>query len=185
MSWPIPACQARGSSITGNLSWLQYHRHFRLQSLWSRFTPISMYSPACRRALRPSTICTATQSASEFTLPGFLVPAFTQRWQQRANFSATRSEKSKIGSAPLTLPPDVTFNIIQTPAVAQGRGMSRTQPGAVVEIQGPLGKMSYPIPAYMTIQHDEAAKTHTLSILDQKERKQREMWGAYCQEMSA
>jgi len=185
VSWPIPACQARGSSITGNLSWLQYHRHFRLQSLWSRFTPISMYSPACRRALRPSTICTATQSASEFTLPGFLVPAFTQRWQQRANFSATRSEKSKIGSAPLTLPPDVTFNIIQTPAVAQGRGMSRTQPGAVVEIQGPLGKMSYPIPAYMTIQHDEAAKTHTLSILDQKERKQREMWGAYCQEMSA
>lgn len=58
--------------------------------------------------------------------------------------------------------------------------MSRTQPGAVVEIQGPLGKMSYPIPAYMNIQHDEAAQTYTLSVLDKRERKQREMWGVYC-----
>jgi len=37
--------------------------------------------------------------------------------------------------------------------------------------------MSYDIPAYMSIEGDEAAKTRTLSILDAEDRKQREMWG--------
>lgn len=55
--------------------------------------------------------------------------------------------------------------------------MSRTQTGATVEIEGPLGKMSMPIPAYMNIKTDEAKRAHTLSILDQEDRKQREMWG--------
>ncbi|KAK5156701.1 54S ribosomal protein L6 mitochondrial [Recurvomyces mirabilis] len=53
----------------------------------------------------------------------------------------------------------------------------RSQQGSTIEISGPWGKMSYSIPAYMSIEQDEAAKTKTLSILDAEDRKQREMWG--------
>ena len=55
--------------------------------------------------------------------------------------------------------------------------MSRTQQGATVEIEGPLGKMSLSIPAYMAIQADVEKRAYTLSVQDQEVRKQREMWG--------
>lgn len=44
-------------------------------------------------------------------------------------------------------------------------------------MEGPLGKMNLSIPAYMSIQPDEAKRSHTLNILDEDDRKQREMWG--------
>lgn len=44
-------------------------------------------------------------------------------------------------------------------------------------MEGPLGKMQMPIPAYMSIATNEEARTRTLSILDAEDRKQRQMWG--------
>lgn len=55
--------------------------------------------------------------------------------------------------------------------------VSRNQQGATVEIEGPKGKMSMRIPAYMSLQKDEEKRAYNLSILDQEERQQREMWG--------
>jgi ribosomal protein L6P/L9E len=49
--------------------------------------------------------------------------------------------------------------------------------GSTVEIVGPLGTMKMEIPAYMSIQENEANRTRTLHILDAEDRKQREMWG--------
>lgn len=77
----------------------------------------------------------------------------------------------------MSYPPEVTFKIIPAPAVKVGARTSRTQQGATVEIEGPRGKMSMSIPAYMNIETDEAKRSQTLSILDQENRKQREMWG--------
>ncbi|CAC9892500.1 unnamed protein product [Aureobasidium pullulans] len=129
-----------------------------------------MFTPARRRCVS----AIKNTRSSEVSIPGFLLPAFQQ---QSSSFSTSSPCHSKIGSAPLSLPPDVNFNIVAAPVQKKGARVSRTQEGATIHIEGPLGKLSMPIPAYMNIVSDEAKRTYSLSILDQEERKQREMWG--------
>ena len=129
-----------------------------------------MFTPARRRCVS----ALKNSRSAETTIPAFLVPAFHQ---QTSSFSTSSPCQSKIGSAPLSLPPDVNFHIVEAPILKQGARVSRSQEGATVHIEGPLGKLSLPLPAYMNIVSDEAKRTYSLSILDQEERKQREMWG--------
>jgi len=49
--------------------------------------------------------------------------------------------------------------------------------GPTVHVEGPLGKLSYTIPPYVTIDHDAATRKATVSIEDRLVKKQREMWG--------
>jgi large subunit ribosomal protein L6 len=93
------------------------------------------------------------------------------------SFSTTRLCRSKIGSAPLSLPQEVKFSILPPAVVKTGRGVSRDGLGSIVEISGPLGTMKMSIPAYMSIEENHENRTRTLSILDADDRKQREMWG--------
>lgn len=104
--------------------------------------------------------------------------------QSIRTFSTTRTCRSKIGSAPLSLPQEVQFNILPRASAAGGAiarrgrgGVSQGGQGSTVEISGPLGTMKMEIPAYMSIQENEANRTRTLHILDAEDRKQREMWG--------
>jgi hypothetical protein len=129
-----------------------------------------MFTPARRRCVS----ALKDPRSAETSIPAFLLPAFQQ---QSSSFSTSSPCLSKIGSAPLSLPPDVNFHIVEAPVLKKGARVSRTQEGATVHIEGPLGKLSMPIPAYMNIISDEAKRTYSLSILDQEERKQREMWG--------
>lgn len=137
------------------------------------YITLTMFSSARRRCLRAAVVPQCT----EVSIPSFLLPAFQPSSQRAAAFSSSSQCHSKIGSAPLSLPPEVTFQIIEPPVQRAGARVSRTQQGATIEIEGPLGKMSMSIPAYMGIKSDEAKRAHTLSILDQENRKQREMWG--------
>ena len=66
---------------------------------------------------------------------------------------------------------------MQAAQVKQGRIVSQTEPPRKVEISGPLGKMSMSIPPYVNIASDQENNTHTLSILDAKDKKQKAMWG--------
>jgi hypothetical protein len=104
-------------------------------------------------------------------------PSTTAARQCIRSFSTTRLCRSKIGSAPLSLPQEVKFSILPPPVVKAGRGVSRDGLGSVVEISGPLGTMKMSIPAYMSIEENHENRTRTLSILDADDRKQREMWG--------
>ena len=104
-------------------------------------------------------------------------PSATAARQCVRSFSTTRLCRSKIGSAPLSLPPDVKFSILPQTVVKTGRGVSRDGQGSIVEISGPLGTMKMNIPAYMSIEANEESRTRTLSIQDANDRKQREMWG--------
>lgn len=144
-------------------------------------TIISTAMAALRQCLRSSRALinnTTTLPTREITLPTFLVPAFAVPSRQRtSHFSTTSRSHSKIGAAPLSIPPEVTFRTIQPPPPASNARISRTQRGATVEIEGPLGKMSYPIPAYMSVEVNEDARTRTLSIQDAEDRQQRAMWG--------
>lgn len=136
----------------------------------SSVTSHTMFGPARRRCFS----AVQNSRSTNITIPTFLLPAFHQ---QSSSFSTSTPSYSKIGSAPLSMPPEVTFQIVDAPVQKPGGRISRTQEGATVHIEGPLGKMSMPIPSYMTINSDDAKRTHTLSILDQEDRKQREMWG--------
>lgn len=104
-------------------------------------------------------------------------PSTTAARQCVRSFSTTRLCRSKIGSAPLSLPQEVKFSILPQTVVKTGRGVSRDGQGSIVEISGPLGTMKMDIPAYMSIEANEENRTRTLSILDANDRKQREMWG--------
>lgn len=55
--------------------------------------------------------------------------------------------------------------------------MSRTEPPRKVEIQGPLGKQSMILPSYIGVESNEESRTHTLSIADAQDNKQKAMWG--------
>ena len=142
-------------------------------------TAIAMARPICRngssRALRSIFDTSKTNDAA---VPTFLAPAFARRSPaQTSSFSTTSQCRSKIGRAPLSLPPEVTFTVMQMPSKGQGMNISRQEPESVAEITGPRGKMSVTIPPYMSISGNEENRTQTLSVLDEKDKRQRTMWG--------
>lgn len=108
-------------------------------------------------------------------LPDFLVPALSSPHSSRP-LSSTARCRSRIGSAPLSLPEGVDLRLLETP-VKQRKAISRIEPPKTVEITGPLGKMSVKLPPYMSLDHNTKTRKASLSILDRKQRKQREMWG--------
>jgi len=116
-------------------------------------------------------------SSSSIDIPLFLAPAFQTSRQTKLEFSTTSQRRSKIGRSPLAIPPEVSFRVLEPPAISQATRMSRTQQSTVIEVEGPKGMLSMSMPAYMTLQPDESKQAHVLSILDQEDRKQREMWG--------
>ncbi|KAK3686612.1 54S ribosomal protein L6 mitochondrial [Vermiconidia calcicola] len=130
----------------------------------------------CTRSSGALRSLSANARAQEVTLPAFLVPAFAAP-PLRAHFATSPRCHSKIGRAPLSLPPEVIFRIFDAPAAKQGRNISRSEPGRKVEIQGPLGKMNMDIPAYISIESNEESRTHTLGVLDYQDKKQKAMWG--------
>jgi len=138
-----------------------------------------MASPThCARSSRALRSIFAPALAADTPLPAFLVPALAHpRPTQRTHFSTSQPQRSKIGRLPLSLPPDVTFDIITPPPVKQSRGISRNEPPSRVQIAGPLGTLNYEVPPYVVIEADDAAKTRSVSIQDQADKKQKAMWG--------
>jgi large subunit ribosomal protein L6 len=114
----------------------------------------------------------------EVTLPAFLVPAFT-RPAQSSQFSTSPRCRSKIGALPLTLPPDVTFTIIPASTTTTRGRVGSSDTWTRVEVDGPLGKIGMPVAPFISIAQDDEARTRTLSIQDDNDKKQRGMWGEY------
>ncbi|KAK0515135.1 hypothetical protein JMJ35_002514 [Cladonia borealis] len=108
-------------------------------------------------------------------LPDFLLPAFSSPRTSKS-FSSTSKCRSRIGSEPLSLPPNVDLQILDPP-VQKNKSVALTEQPKIVEVKGPLGKMTVQIPPYMSLDHDKETRKATLNILDREERKQREMWG--------
>jgi large subunit ribosomal protein L6 len=130
----------------------------------------------CIRTARPLRRLTAPTRTKDITLPAFLVPAFALP-KVHAPFSTSSRYQSKIGRAPLSLPPDVTFRIFDSAPVKQTRAISRSEPSRRVEVEGPLGKMSLDIPPFINIVENGEERTYGLSILDANDKKQKAMWG--------
>jgi large subunit ribosomal protein L6 len=129
-----------------------------------------MFTPARRRCAQ-SLAKASSQSAD--SIPTFLLPAFSRPAACRT-FTTTTPCQSKIGSAPLSVPQGVTFQV--TAPSAKGRG-SRVQAMSTVHIKGPLGELSMDVPPYVNIDQDPALSGPTLTIQDVTDAKQKAMWG--------
>jgi hypothetical protein len=98
---------------------------------------VAMLGPTSKRcasaALNPS--------PSWIVLPSFLLPAFQSARPSFRTFSTSRPAQSKIGKAPLSVPPEVTFDVIPVPDAKGKPRAGRAQLASTVNIKGPLGAL--------------------------------------------
>ena len=80
----------------------------------------------------------ATRVAYAASLPDFLLPAFSQHVSTRP-FTHSTKRPSRIGSAPVTLPPEVLFRVVEPP-ISKKKITSRIVAPRIVELEGPLGE---------------------------------------------
>ncbi|KAI5779270.1 60S ribosomal protein-like protein L6 [Geopyxis carbonaria] len=87
-------------------------------------------------------------------------------------FSSTAPTGSKIGAMSISVPPSVTLTHIPAPWKA-----ARIQDMSTVNITGPLGSLTLPVPDFCTVAIDPAAAKVSVSVRDPYAREQRAMWG--------
>lgn len=104
---------------------------FEVILLFCVHTP-KMLSPTGRTTLRR--VVEFTQSTS---VPDFLLPAFALSGSGRG-FSSSSLCRSRIGSAPLSIPPEVNLRLLEPPP--RRKAVTRIEPPQMVEVEGPLGK---------------------------------------------
>ncbi|OAG34572.1 hypothetical protein AYO21_11266 [Fonsecaea monophora] len=117
-------------------------------------------------------------------IPSFLVPALSISRPLRARHASTLvepqtqipSHQSRIGRAPITVPPEVSLRFYELP---KGNVRSRhpDTPNMALEVTGPLGQMTVPLPPYLQAELDESAKKININVKDAAEKHQRAMWG--------
>lgn len=95
----------------------------------------AMLSPRGGRCLRQLT----TQPSPVGCLPAFLLPAFSSTPTVRP-FSTSIPCASRVGGATLSLPPEVNMTILAPPTPKNKNRISRVEPVATVEVEGPLGR---------------------------------------------
>ncbi|CAG8032732.1 unnamed protein product [Penicillium salamii] len=108
------------------------------------------------------------------SLPIFLAPAFSSSRSQC--FSTTSPAQSRVGGAPISIPPEVTFNLVDLPETLT-RTRGKDIPKFAAEIKGPRGEMSVNIPSFLNVTRDETGQKATLSVQDTEIPHQRAMWG--------
>ncbi|KIW24761.1 uncharacterized protein PV07_10454 [Cladophialophora immunda] len=114
-------------------------------------------------------------------IPSFLVPALSRPFSARqastlAAETQTPSHQSRIGRAPITIPPEVSLRFYELP---KGNVRSRhpDTPNMALEVTGPLGQMTVPLPPYLQAELDDSAKKININVKDAAEKHQRAMWG--------
>lgn len=132
-----------------------------------------MFARSQGRALARAVDAAATTGPSAVSLPSFLVPAL---YAPARHFSASAGRPSKLGRTPISIPPGVEVAVsepwLKKDATTYLKIMKRT-----VTVQGPLGKLNLDVPSFVRFDHDPEARKTTLSVEDQEDKKQREMWG--------
>ncbi|EXJ95162.1 hypothetical protein A1O1_00281 [Capronia coronata CBS 617.96] len=109
-------------------------------------------------------------------VPSFLVPAFSQRVACRHNSTAVQAPQSRIGRTPVTIPPEVSLRFYDLPKF-NARSRNPDTATSALEVKGPLGQLTVPIPPYLKAEHDEFAGKLNISVNDAAEKHQRSMWG--------
>ncbi|KAH8704916.1 putative mitochondrial 54S ribosomal protein YmL16 [Talaromyces proteolyticus] len=109
------------------------------------------------------------------TVPTFLVPALSHPLRSQC-FSTTSAVKSRVGSSPVSIPPEVDLKFIDLPQT-QTRDRSKEIPKIAIEVNGPLGQMKLNIPPFVNVAHDATLRKATITVHDPEIAHQRAMWG--------
>ncbi|KAI1979162.1 54S ribosomal protein L6 mitochondrial [Ophidiomyces ophidiicola] len=110
--------------------------------------------------------------------PAFLIPAFSLP-QQSQKFSTSSSRESRIGAAPIAVPPEVSLKFVKLPksqSIAKSRAVDVPTMG--VEVSGPLGKMTLNIPSFCILDFDPESKKANFGVTNIDDKHQKSMWGA-------
>ncbi|KAF2760280.1 54S ribosomal protein L6 [Pseudovirgaria hyperparasitica] len=104
-------------------------------------------------------------------IPSFLLPAF------QAQFSTTTKSQSRIGSAPISVPPEVQITIKPPPPAPTNQNARVKAVNGLIHLKGPLGEAQMEYPSFINVMKDPARSEINVSIEDRTVRKHREMWG--------
>ncbi|KAJ5669816.1 Ribosomal protein L6 bacterial-type [Penicillium macrosclerotiorum] len=108
------------------------------------------------------------------SLPLFLTPAFSSPRAQC--FSTTVPAQSRVGGAAISVPPEVSLNLVDIPkSTVRVRG--KDTPKFAAHIKGPKGEMILDIPSFLNVNQDATSQKTTLSVVDPEQPHQRAMWG--------
>jgi large subunit ribosomal protein L6 len=155
------------------------------QKSTSSITMTSFLSQTCSRQLARGSLPKRSPT----------IPAPLSFSQPLRCFSTTLRAQSRVGGAPVSVPPEVSLKFIDLPQV-QGRGAGKDQPKVAVEVNGPLGgfhlvfsfrgqanmtatagQLTLNIPSFVNIAHDENLRKASLTVADPSVPHQRAMWG--------
>jgi len=92
-----------------------------------------MLSPTSRMTLRR-----AIEFTQSMSVPDFLFPAFAHSRCRRTFLSSSQC-RSRIGSAPLSIPPEVNLRLLEPPP--RRKAVIRIEPPQMIEVEGPLGRL--------------------------------------------
>lgn len=142
----------------GLAPWLSHHTRERQKSEGGGLKSehrnrLQHHSPIFKRPIYATMFCPASRRcltrllrdpARGYSIPTFLVPAFSQPSRAQC-FSSTAPAPSRIGGTPISIPPEVTLNLIDLPRT-QLRGRAKEAPTTAIEVSGPLGIYHHPFP---------------------------------------
>lgn len=128
--------------------------------------PTAMFARSSGRAL-----VRAIDASSQTSIPSFLIPALHRP------FSASTANQSKLGRTPISIPPGVELTVSE-PWLKKDATNYKKIYKKTVTVEGPLGKQSLEVPAFVNFDHDADSRKTMLSIENKEEKNQREMWGA-------
>lgn len=129
-------------------------------------TTTAMFARSSGRAL-----VRAIDASSQTSIPSFLIPALHRP------FSASTANQSKLGRTPISIPPGVELTV-SSPWLKKDATNYKKIYKKTVTVEGPLGKQSLEVPAFVNFDHDADSRKTMLSIENKDEKNQREMWGA-------
>ncbi|KEF51856.1 uncharacterized protein A1O9_12194 [Exophiala aquamarina CBS 119918] len=105
-------------------------------------------------------------------IPSFLLPSVSSL----RSFSTSHARRSRIGREAITIPPEVTLRFFDLPK-GTGRSRNPDTPKSALEVTGPLGQMTVPLPPYLATSQEDDGKKLLLNVGDVNEKHQRSMWG--------
>ncbi|EGD86689.1 hypothetical protein H112_05194 [Trichophyton rubrum D6] len=130
----------------------------------------------CTRLLRESSRLNAALSSA--TLPSFLLPAFSRP------FSISISRQSRIGAAPIAVPPEVSLQFRDLPLdQTVSKAQAKYAPVTAVDVTGPLGSLTLKIPPFSTLNYDPESRKASFEVQDVTVKHQAAMWGTIRQHL--
>ncbi|KAM5474550.1 54S ribosomal protein L6 mitochondrial [Microsporum audouinii] len=121
-------------------------------------------------------------ASTPVTQPSFLLPTFSR--PQALSFSTSAPRQSRIGAAPIAVPPEVSLEFRDLPLdKTTSKVKAEYTPVTAVDITGPLGSLTLKIPPFSTLKYDPESRKASFEVQDSTIKHQAAMWGTIRQHL--